>query len=159
MGLDITAYSNLRIAEGVETDQDGDIPDGCTWVFPNGEAFPDHAEELKDEAIYRYDQAFGFCPGAYSSYNRWRDSLAVMAGYGSAKTAWEQNLSGAFSELINFTDCDGIIGQKFAAKLARDFAEFDEKARDFGSPEFYAKYQDWRRAFELAAQNGAVSFH
>ena len=43
MGLDITAYSNLRIAEGVETDEDGDVPDDCTSVFPSGEAFPDHA--------------------------------------------------------------------------------------------------------------------
>jgi hypothetical protein len=158
MGLDITAYSNIRVAEGVEPDEDGDIPDDCFWVFTNGEEFPEHAGELKDGTIYRYDRAFGFCPGSYRRYNLWRDSLAVMAGYGSAKIVWEQSLSGPFSELISFSDCDGIIGHKFAAKLARDFAELDKKARGFSSTEFYAKYQDWRRAFELAANLGAVKF-
>lgn len=54
-----------------------------------------------------------------------------------------------------------MIGPKTSAKLAMDFAAFQEKADLFDwSDEYYAnKYADWRRAFELAADGGAVCFH
>jgi hypothetical protein len=29
----------------------------------------------------------------------------------------------------------------------------------FRIPPFYSLYKEWKQAFELAAQNGAVSFH
>ena len=163
MGLDITAYSNVRAAaDEVAFDENGDLRDGYCELRIN-DSYPSHAGEIKDKC-YEYDHVFDFRAGAYSSYNNWRDELAALAGYGSAKNVWELSLTGAFTELINFSDCDGTIGHQFASKLAKDFADFEAKAGSAvvtlrASAEFYQRYQKWRQAFELAAQNGAVRFH
>jgi hypothetical protein len=66
---------------------------------------------------------------------------------------------GPFSELIHFSDCEGVIGTAVSKKLAADFAAFDEKAKAAGNERYYAKYQEWRKAFEMAANGGAVDFH
>jgi hypothetical protein len=66
---------------------------------------------------------------------------------------------GPFRELLCFSDCDGVIGAQVAAKLARDFAEWDERAKALGDSWFYEKYTEWQRCFEMAADDGAVSFH
>lgn len=71
-----------------------------------------------------------------------------------------------FFELICFSDCEGALGAEISAKLARDFAEFEERAEEhakslgewFGEDWIY-RYKAWRRAFELASENGAVCFH
>ena len=62
-----------------------------------------------------------------------------------------------FYELINFSDCEGFIGPKTSAKLAKDFAAWQEKAGERGW--FSEKYAQWRAAFELAANGGVVQFH
>ncbi|MNJ79827.1 hypothetical protein D3C77_779790 [compost metagenome] len=49
-----------------------------------------------------------------------------------------------------------------SAKLAKDFADFDERAKYFDGDEdgwFYKKYLDWKKAFELASDGGTVDFH
>ena len=74
-----------------------------------------------------------------------------------AAACWN-GATGPFYELINFTDCDGTIGPEVAAKLARDFAEWDERAQVVGG-EWYEAYAEWRRCFEFAAHTGAVRFH
>ena len=54
-----------------------------------------------------------------------------------------------------------MIGSAVSAKIAKDFAEFDEKAKTIqvGSYGwFYGLYQEWRKAFEMAADGGAVNF-
>lgn len=70
-----------------------------------------------------------------------------------------------FWELINFADNEGVIGTAASAKLARDFAEWQERAEKYAEKLpiddeawFLGKYADWRKAFELAADGGAVSF-
>lgn len=57
------------------------------------------------------------------------------------------------------SDCEGVIGPEVSAKLVKDFADFDERAKTRGGKYFYALYCDWRKAFEMAADGGAVSFH
>ena len=78
--------------------------------------------------------------------------------------AWRSCWSGQqgpFCELINFSDAEGIIGASVSAELAKDFAEFQERAASFDwqHPHFKELYQQWREAFELASDNGAVRFH
>ena len=86
-----------------------------------------------------------------------------MVGHESAKAAWANGAQGRpFFELIHFSDCEGIIGPKISAKLAKDFADNQAKADVYRVDEaswFREKYSDWRRAFEMAADNGAVEFH
>ncbi|EJO27445.1 hypothetical protein QWC_31809, partial [Achromobacter marplatensis] len=119
-----------------------------------------------------------FHPGPDPMYDddkfMWRDELAKAAGYPKGKYKqhgmdWESHCvecwngaQGPFSELINFSDCEGAIGTAVSAKLARDFAEFDAKAKDHSGDlgaRFYQLYKEFRAVFEMAADSGAVYFH
>jgi hypothetical protein len=171
MGLDISAYSHIKVLENVLFDEDGDpvdengkllSVDKCfqPWINPH---YPKHAGNINDKSAYGYEQTFGFRAGSYSGYNRWRNSLAQLAGYRSAEDVWNNpGLEGPFVELINFSDCEGVIGPEVSAKLSKDFADFDAQASNFQADPngyFYHLYLQWKVAFELAAQDGAVEFH
>ncbi|MDN5505367.1 MAG: hypothetical protein L0H10_16360 [Comamonas sp.] len=176
MGLDVTAYKKLSKLDAL-FDSDGDPVNPITREpFENyfrakaNNDFPGRDEGLEAGAIYSYEARMGGWSSGYGRYNSWRNELAKLAGYplGSYKQYgkdWPSYCSecwngrqGPFSELINFTDCDGVIGPVVAAKLAKDFAEFDSKAQAIDS-DFYEKYAEWREVFEFAADNGAVDFH
>ncbi|SPA44621.1 hypothetical protein [Cupriavidus taiwanensis] len=180
MGLDITAYSNTKRLEGIQFDEDGE-PINCdedymrVYVNPD---FPERASGLEDGKCYTTgDASMHFRAGSYSGYNFWREELARMAGYPTAEYecygtvkhrhdagAWAAE-AGPFFELICFSDCEGVIGAEVSEKLAKDFAEYDERAKSHVPSVhryegwFYALYQEWRKAFEMAAQNGMVHFH
>lgn len=104
-------------------------------------------------------EEFDFRAGSYSGYNAWREELASLAGY-TPEEAWSGKIEAApFLELVNFSDCEGERDQHISKKLAADFAAFQEKADSHYDEYFRAKYADWRRAFELASENGRVEFH
>lgn len=180
MGLDITAYSKLTKIDAVY-DADGEPIDPLTRepldyslkAYANSD-FPGRDEGLEDQAIYSAEDSRHFRAGSYGSYNAWREELAKLAGYpatdytiyGQTKKrhdagAWAAT-SGPFWELINFSDCEGVIGPAVSAKLAKDFAEFDGRAKEHVSAQqdwFYSQYVAWHTAFEMAADNGAVDLH
>lgn len=160
MGLDITVYRGLRQAkQGVQLSR-------------NMDCFAPRGEGLDLDAVYEYADTFGFRAGSYSGYNDWREQLAKLAGYPAAphkdydgkivqrhaQGAWDA-LAGPFWELINFADNEGTIGPVLAKKLARDFAMFENDADATGDAWFIARYADWKRAFEMASDGGAVEFH
>lgn len=178
MGLDVTAYSRLTQVDCVY-DADGEPIDPVTreplegnhvQVFINYD-FLGRADDLTDRGVYTYADAIAVPCGTYSRYNRWRNALAAMAGwpvgqyeqygakYDSNCVACWNGAVGPFSELIDFSDCEGVIGPSVSAKLASDFAEFQEKADEVGDDEFRGQYAKWRKAFELAADGGCVRFH
>lgn len=176
MGLDITAYrqieklgGNLYNRYGEPVDADGTEIEYDLIAYVNG-SFPGRNGSVEDGAVYLSKESTGFRAGGYGGYNAWRDNLARVAGwplgsyeqYGRswesyAASAWEAS-EGPFWELINFSDCEGVIGPEISKKLAADFAAFDDKAKAEPGP-FYALYQKWREAFEMASDNGAVRFH
>lgn len=172
MGLDITAYKGLEKVENPEVDGDGCPSNGDETRFYSNPDFPGRSEGIEHGAVYKFADSFGFMAGAYSSYNNWREQLAKLAGYPALQSsvgyrldalrhdegAWQAG-SGPFYELINFSDCEGTIGPVVSAKLAKDFADFQEKADQSGGDDFRMKYSNWRKAFEMAAENGAVDFH
>ncbi|KGS34477.1 hypothetical protein X962_2021 [Burkholderia pseudomallei MSHR7343] len=178
MGLDATAYRQIKKIDCV-FDADGEPIDPITRgaietdylrVYVNPD-FPGRADDLENRAIYSYQDADEAFSGGYGRYSMWREMLAKLAGYqpisvdrfGTGRTelrhdeaAWRAT-SGPFWELICFSDCDGVIGSTVSAKLAQDFAQFDELAK--ANESFYVIYSQWRAAFEMAAQNGCVCFH
>ncbi|EJO27494.1 hypothetical protein, partial [Achromobacter marplatensis] len=141
MGLDVTAYARIKKLDAV-FDEDGEPIDPTTrepleydfkaYQNPN---FPGRADDIEDRAVYLGEDSAGLSVG-YGGYNVWRDELAKAAGYPKGKYKqhgmdWESHCvecwngaQGPFSELINFSDCEGAIGTAVSAKLARDFAEF-----------------------------------
>lgn len=171
MGLDVIAYRQLTEAKGNEAfDETGELRDGWFQVNVNSD-FPQRADALMDQHAYKYAESHHFRAGSYSGYNFWRDKLAEMAGYPQssyeqygkewpsyAATVWQNPKPGPFMELINFSDCEGIIGPDTSAKIAKDFAEFQSKADAHTDDHFRRLYAEWRKAFEMAADGGAVEF-
>lgn len=164
MGLDITAYSKLsKAGADIALDEFGEPEDEDGFVQPFANThYPERLEGLEDGAFYAFDHSMRFRAGSYGTYGSWRNTLARLAGFTSSQQAWDAD-GGAFWELIAFSDCEGDIGPVVSAKLAKDFADFEERARFFNSGDddnwFYQKYTDWKNAFELAADGGMVSFH
>lgn len=158
MGLDITAYRKLEVVENPEIDEDGNLENWETNWTPGASMewaekhFPGRAEGLDSKAVYAWTDKKIFRAGSYSGYGWWRKKLAEFAG------------QIAFQELINFADNEGCIGSVVSEKLLQDFITYEGLARDFSqgmeNGEWWFKsYQDWKDAFELAADGGAVDFH
>lgn len=178
MGLAVTAYSGIAFAllgEGV--DQDGDVLDDQDYfgLYVNPH-YPAQAADLplapgEDQRFCvcsAYRERMGIRAGSYSGYGYWREQLAELAGYPAMAYEGEDpsHTSGAsmlpygpFHELIDFSDCEGSIGPLASAKLAQDFADFQPLADAHADERFRDLYAQWRAAFEMAAQGGAVSFH
>jgi hypothetical protein len=177
MGLDVSAYRKITKID-VVFDAGGEPIDPVTrkpvdydmqaYLNPD---FPGRADEIEDRAVYRAEDSIGLRSIGYGGHNAWRNELARIAGYPLGQyeqygKMWDSycvecwnGAKGPFSELINFSDCEGVIGAAVAAKLAKDFAEFEEAAGRSEMPHFKAKYDEWRKAFEMAADGGAVKFH
>ena len=153
MGLDITAHRNLqREADQTKARDDYEIR---IWINPD---FPGRCDDVA-EGFYTSEEEFDFRAGSYGWYNAWRDMLARLAGHSEARDVWRDKKPGPFTELISFSDCEGTIGTAVSAKLAKDFADYQHAADNHPNEFFREKYNVWRKAFELAAQNGAVQFH
>jgi len=168
MGLDITAYRQISKAI------DPKMEDGCPVDWQNHfqahessidfteENWPGRSAGVERGAVYMFAESFGFRAGSYRGYNEWRRWLSDFAEYDDIETAWKTT-SGPFIELINFADNEGVIGSAVAAKLAKDFADNQERAERFNPGDgrlwWLTQYQNWRKAFEMAPDNGAVEFH
>jgi hypothetical protein len=169
MGLDIIAYRGLA---GPIISNDAD--NGC-YTAENDIGFIARGEGIQAGATYSScAEEFHFRAGSYSGYNEWREALAKMAGYPAVADATEPvptskhghthsagawgMTQGPFWELINFSDCNGTIGPRVAAKLLRDFIEYQSVADLHPESWFQSLYFEWRHAFEMAADGGAVVF-
>ena len=168
MGLDVTAYKNAKRLNEFTADEWGE-PKDIDSVQAYIADFKERAGNITD-GYYTYDDSYGFRAGSYSGYNNWRDELARLAGYQNTKYdehgyereshaagAWKLD-GGPFWELINFSDCEGILGTEVCKKLLADFIEYDEKAKSFDSY-FYERYKEWTEGMKYAADNGFFDFH
>lgn len=190
MGLDITAYSHLTLAPTQCKDPDeGRTYDYCyskkhIRVYFNPH-FP-HATldiaDLDEACLVETDQSdsYGWRAGSYGGYGIWRSTLALFS-FGidtyerqSRDENWtelarEENREKAFWELINFSDCEGIMGPRTSAKLYWDFWLNRENYVDFvtnknpypgwEAKDYIARYDDWMHGFDLARHDGIVDFH
>ena len=173
MGLDISYISKIKETRDEEpsfsTNYNG------TFQYQLGSLKKFTCYDLTPES-----ENGGFCAGSYSGYNQWRNQLAVVAGYESAEKVWEDcNLPASFNirlfklkeidgqeiermkpfyELINFSDCEGLIGPEICKKLYQDFVDFEDKAKE-QDEYFYERYTNWKEAFRVASDNGLVAFH
>lgn len=173
MGLDIRAFRGLTRTGDLDFEALDTI--ALSW----NDDFPGRADDVPP-ANYTAEDSFGFRAGSYGGYTAWREQLAKLAGYPAvdhdfgfrggiedirpshAAAAWD--LDGPLVEafpfwaLVNFSDCEGTIGTAVSAKLAADFAAYQEKADAHPEEYFRHLYGEWRKAFEMAADRGAVRF-
>lgn len=162
MGLDITAYSQLKDT-GRPFDWDKD--EGNAYIPHNHPDFAERCTEFTPWNSLEYEDELRTCIGAYSYYGAWREKLAKLAGYPPvtgrlfphSEGAWAST-EGPFWELIDFTDCDGVLGTTVCQKLAKDFAAYEESARLLGDEDFLYTYLQFKAAVEFASDGGAVVF-
>ena len=182
MGLDISVYTNVIPYTG---ELDGIYPiEGSSFIVNNNECFKDRALPLELNKSYKGNPniRYSFRAGSSGSYGQWREILAKYAGYPLAKYkkyngelinsysagAWESN-EGLFCELINFSDCEGILGNIVCKKLADDFTInmndiFKRVSSDYHYDITYVSYfkemyKNWMYACKRASKNGAIRFH
>lgn len=171
MGLDVTAYSKLkRVGKHVK---DPDLNEGETggeddWCYYGNhvQAFAYACFPQSFRGIPILGQRGEFIQGgcyvttdetkthwwgvAYGNYNRWRENLQRQFNP-------EREPEKPFYELIWFADNEGTIGPEAAADLLADFKAHAEQYE--GSDYDAARYGDWTRACELAADGGLIDFH
>lgn len=162
MGLDIRVYSQLK-----DTGRpfDWDTDEGKAFISNNHPDFAQRCVEFTPRNAFKYEGELHAYIGAYSYYGAWRDQLAKLAGYPPvggrlrpySEGAWAAT-EGPFWELIDFTDCDGVLGTAVCQKLAKDFAAYEESARRLGDEDFLYTYLQFKAAVELASDGGAVVF-
>lgn len=162
MGLDITAVSQAvktDLTDGQYEDLDDYRSHARVWIEP---CFAERANDLTD-GIYRIEgQRQDFRAGSYGGYNQWRDTLSRVMLDVPAETVWEHRADyqeAPFYPLIDFSDCEGVIGPQTCALLAYDFARFADKAATVPDDYWRQKYALWQQAFTLAADHGFVKFH
>jgi hypothetical protein len=180
MGLDISYYSKIKKV-GKKRNDDSDYDH---IVLFNDKCFQYQLGSLNVDYLYKATTNSiedSFSAGAYSSYNRWRNMLAKMAGYNCASEVWNDSSFNTFDicnirkiklktingekierikpfyELINFSDTEGTIGSEVSQKLYQDFVDFEEVAK-LEDEYFYSKYLNWMKAFEVASDGGMVNF-
>lgn len=174
MGLDITAYSNLKHIGKHEIDpalNEGEPGPHCYYenhvdafaydTFPQSfRGIPVLDKESSNGQgfliggcfeISEATETHGFRAGSYGGYNEWRRHLQERFNP-------NRDPQRPFYELIWFADNEGSIGPEAAQDLLADFLEHD----GLFAPDdewMRRKYQDWTRAFVLAANSGLVRFH
>lgn len=166
MGLDITAYQNVNLVEVLLTYEDYEEKYDNEWekydYVHSCQDFPDRLPPLEVGGVYTFEKKFWFRAGSYSGYNSWREELAAMALSVTPREIWNNpdRFSGMpFVELINFSDCEGHLGSEVCKKLLKDFDTFVAKAEQIEVDYFFELYQNWHKAFRMAANNGYIDFH
>lgn len=164
MGLDITAHTKLRVARLMTEDEinTGEYPYETHARFYDNPHFPGRIGSIQPGTLYLSPEKnrLRFRAGSYSGYGEWRRQLAALVGIKDIRALWgDPEAAGPFAELINFADNEGTIGPEVSAKLAKDFAEHQAAADAHEDAWFRDRYAMWRRAFEMAADAGAVDFH
>lgn len=164
MGLDIIAYSRLKKNEYLSNKKDEDkdyIDDDCLLIMSPRlaeieKAFPGRTEPLKYNGdVYDCENYEWINISSYSTYGWFRWALE----------AFSENRD-CFNELIDFSDCEGIIGSIVSKKLYEDFSSNAESFEQWVHLKFDAydselllqMYRKFESAFEIAKDGGAVEF-
>lgn len=161
MGLDIFAIGKAKkISDDVNIDfKDLDAEGEVVRVMVNN-SFSSH-DHITD-GIYSYEgDSLEFRAGSYGTYGGFRSDLCVLANKFSPNVIWNNPgvyEGAAFYELINFSDCEGVIGPTSASKLLSDFKRHREEfmvEQDLWEGE---KYDNWIKALEIASNDGMLIF-
>ncbi|MDT2451148.1 hypothetical protein [Enterococcus avium] len=152
MGLDVEAYKKMTKIAEPERDEYGDLVDWETLVEVDQSTLDYTERYFKGRTqglvagVYSPDDSLRFRAGAYSYYNRFREKLENIAS------------NSQLFELIMFSDCEGFIGPIVSKKLAKDFSDLEETAREKLDEYDFETYLNFKKAFELASEEGCVQF-
>ena len=179
MGLDIGVYTRVKkvdVPEDVECIHEwiDDQEQKLTHLYAN-KHFPSHFEE---SGAFEYEEYRHIFCRAYSGWSNLRDSLAKAVGYEkiTEQDCWERQWDfenakirpyqskvfsvseGVLHELINFSDCEGVIKHDYCVKIYNDLVNHvdTEKLNEYDLKHYYQLVEGFRFAAE---NNGVIDFH
>jgi len=166
MGLDI---SYGKIVKEKELNEDLEIHYDNEELIIN-QPFKFQLGSLKEDKAYETEMIGSFCAGSYGGYNGWRERLFSLVNDGNIQEYWDKsndliekyleinllNESEPFFELINFSDCEGVIGPEVSNKLHIDFETYNNLAKERMDDYDYDLYQKFMKA---TGNNKIICFH
>ncbi len=178
MGLDITAISGVvtKNTDPIAYDFHS-LLDAETNTFYVNPDFPEHGAEFEvsnGEVEYiKSDEAeeFNFRVGSYSTYNKIRNLICLAIHGVKVENAWDN--PGKYStmalwDLLNFSDCEGVIDSVTSESILTDLKENREKfvnyikqdtdIGDMDTEHYIDSYNSFIKCFELGADSGVVIF-
>ncbi len=163
MGLDIRFFQYAETVDGPAKGNGGDAD-----VIHNANFAPEQMGQFNQhDSLGEWVRVSGFRGhfrvGSYGSYNDWRKrlSLAILSTPPEAIWSEPERFRGMpMVQLIDFSDCEGIIGPQTCAVLRRQFEFSREKFFVDRNVEqwHYEIYGNFQRAFDIAADTGCVQF-
>jgi len=158
MGICVTAYKNLTLLYKPIFDADGRPVDFNHWIaginIRNQHTAPEWWYPIIPNLVYEWTEAYIFNAGDLFQHARWLEQLKYFKG------------ENGFQEFTSYAGCNRVIGSNIAAIISNDFSKYNKDAIDYAKslnhPEgilFIDAYQYWKKAFELAADNGAVEYY
>jgi hypothetical protein len=180
MGLDISAHSYIAIKQlnpvlfefNELMDADVDILE-----FNRGLDFLSQSAELGDDvgkfefSLGAESESFDFRAGSYSTYNKFRNLVCLALLEVKCETAWDnpnKYKTGPGWDIINFSDCEGVIDSVTSAKLLKEFTDNRDKfitflnnTSDVGDMDVnhYTEFFDnMIKCFELGSKGGIVIY-
>lgn len=163
MGLDIIAYSRLKKNEclsAMSEKEKDELDVDCLIMYPLlteiDDAFPGRAEPLKYNGdVYDCENYEWINIGSYSTYGWFRRTLETFS-----------EDRDCFNELIDFSDCEGVIGSVVSEKLYEDFSSNAESFEQWVYQKYSVvegelllrMYYKFESAFGIAKDGGAVEF-
>lgn len=166
MGLDIVAYSDIgdRIGSSVElVDKDPDNREHFHTY--DGDFYGQH--DGLEGGVYQIPESADHLHcriGSYTGYVTWRRRLCEILydiTFNDFLDRTDFFEGRAFSELLNYSDCEGVFGPDTSKKLYQDFCEYEDLIPHFRNQRidwFWKVYNKWKEGFEVASSNvGVVS--
>lgn len=165
MGLDITYHSKIEPIDPPE----GIGDEIWEWADENNafQYFTLAGQEDRLDGVSEQwmvgNYSGSFRAGSYGGYNAWRAWLCKATLNVEPREVWSNpnRFEGKpFIELIDFADNEGCIGPKTSAKLAEDFMNSRSQLENHDSTDEHdmTLYDEWAKAFGVAAGSGCVEF-
>lgn len=165
MGLAINAYRQLRLVDAKYDEETGDfisptgeILRGVIGLYPNSD-FPNHTHLTETSRIHKDNgEPNSIRVGSYSYYYYWRVAIATLFGNNVGDRSWLNIENAPFNELLNFSDCEGVITGGYLNKIQQDFNVYFELAEEKLPTHYFETYCEIKEMFDFAAPNGVIIF-
>jgi hypothetical protein len=151
MGLNISVYTEKRFLGATE-------PEDEDWDYA--------------EYDFETNKRIGFYEGVrigdsgnipYSSYNMLREKLCKFTIGIDINLVWERPMPYyPFIEIINFSDCEGMINNNNCKKLNDEFIKWESRIKEIAKDDTYFLnfYENISSLFKLAVENnGIISYN
>ncbi len=162
MGLDVTAHEHAELLPSHEWNGEECWEAGHVLAF-SLPVFSQSLRGLVDNAEYLVSGRTEHLHDSYGGHSFFRELLARTVLHVEPEEVWNNPsdyVNAPFYELINFSDCEGVIGPIAADDLQADFEHFSAEIEKSWEPGWYLdQYRHWHKVFALAAKTGLVQFH